>query len=94
MSIINIDHEARAVSLLADAEISFENDMSRGHTLQAQVEATLALVQAQREATEQARIANLIALANTAGALDYIAAESKYQASDDVVMEIRKGLGL
>jgi len=84
------DHEAKALGWIDPTlwEKEGTNVLQLHAMLQmAQVHATLAIVQVQRKANEQARVANLIALAGaefTVPDLDYL----------EVLAEIRKGLGL
>lgn len=59
-----IDHEAEADKCIAYARATESSVEAQLSMIQAGVHATLALVAAQREANEQLRIANLIALGN------------------------------
>lgn len=65
-----IDHAAEAQICINYAHKSPLNDpISQTYMMQAQVHAQLALVNAQREANEQARIANVIAYVTNADGL-------------------------
>ena len=95
----HIDHYASAKALLRQVDVARDMDAVQVLVAGANAHATLALVEAQREANRQARIANLIALSQVTagdGSLPFrgLVMEPVDEYSVGVTDEIKKGLGL
>ena len=95
----HIDHYESAKVLLKQAEGAKNMDAVQAVVAGANAHAVLALVDAQREANRQARIANLIALSQVKagdGSLPFrgLVMEPVDEYSVGVTDEIKKGLGL